>query len=121
MKTTAIKKYGTIIAVVESEMPIITDGQSALDILANVRYETDCTCVALYKTAFCDAFFELRTGVLGEVLQKFINYRTPLAIIGDHAVYTSKALRDFIYESNQGSAIHFAETLDDALMWCARK
>lgn len=32
-----------------------------------------------------------------EVLQKFINYQTKIAIIGDFSGYTSKSLKDFIY------------------------
>jgi hypothetical protein len=54
-------------------------------------------------------FFHLRTGVAGEMLQKFVNYGVKLAILGDVSVYTatSSALRDFIYESNRGETIWF--------------
>jgi hypothetical protein len=51
----------------------------------------------------------LRTGVAGEMLQKFVNYGVKLAILGDVSGYTtaSSALRDFIYESNRGETIWF--------------
>ena len=41
----------------------------------------------------------------GEILQKFINYHVKIAIYGDYSVYTSKPLRDFIYESNHGKDV----------------
>ena len=43
----------------------------------------------------------------GEVLQKFVNYQTKVAIYGDYTKYTSKPLKDFMYESNKGNNIFF--------------
>ncbi len=43
--------------------------------------------------------------VEGEILQKFVTYKAKLAIAGDFSVYTSKSLKDFIYESNNGNHI----------------
>lgn len=51
----------------------------------------------------------------GEILQKFSTYRVRLAIIGDFSTITSKSLRDFIYESNQGKQVNFVASLNDAL------
>lgn len=52
-------------------------------------------------------FFILRTQLAGEILQKFINYQAKLAIYGDYTKYTSKPLKDFIYESNKGNDFFF--------------
>lgn len=103
------------IAVIQCEDIVITDAQSALDLMATVRYETGCDRVAIPKHAVAEAFFALSSGFAGEILQKFVNYRMKLAIIGDFSAYTSKALRDFIYESNKGSHIFFAATQEEAL------
>lgn len=54
-----------------------------------------------------DDFFILSTGIAGEILQKFINYHLKIAIVGDYSRYTSKPLKDFIYESNNGNSILF--------------
>lgn len=40
-----------------------------------------------------------------------------LAVVGDFSPYTSKPLRDFIYESNQGRQIGFWPTEEKALEW----
>jgi len=55
------------------------------------------------------AFFQLRTGLAGEILQKFVNYRVRLAILGDFTqpAADSTALRDLIRESNSGRTTWF--------------
>ncbi len=65
-------------------------------------------------------FFQLSTGLAGEILQKFTNYHAILAIVGDFSQEQSKPLRDFIYESNKGSHIFFVETEDEAIAWPLR-
>jgi hypothetical protein len=67
------------------------------------------------ETLISDGFFILSSGVAGEILQKFINYHIKFAVYGDFSKYTSKPLRDFIYESNQGRDIFFVPTEEDAV------
>lgn len=103
------------IAVLNSDEVIISDYQSALDLIGDLRYYDDCERVAIHKDAVCEDFFKLSTGIAGEILQKFINYSAKLAIIGDFSKYTSKPLRDFIYESNNGNDIFFVADEDEAV------
>lgn len=60
-------------------------------------------------------FSSYARAVAGEILQKFVNYGVKLAIVGDFSRYDSKALADFIYESNQGRHFFFAATHAEAL------
>ena len=76
---------------------------------------TDCNKIALNKDAVVQKFFILSTGLAGEILQKFINYQIKIAIYGDYSKYTSKPLKDFIYESNNGKDIFFVENEDEAI------
>lgn len=103
------------IAFIQSEKPVITDAQSALDLMAAIRYENGYDRLAIPKSAVTEDFFTLSNGIAGEILQKFVNYRIKLAIIGDYSGYTSKALRDFIYECNNGSHIFFAASEEEAV------
>lgn len=107
MKTEVIQKNNTKAVVVKSDELLITDTQSALDLIMTVKYETGCTNIALNKEAIADDFFILSTCLAGEILQKFINYGIRFAIYGDFTKYTSKPLKDFMYESNQGKDIYF--------------
>lgn len=115
MKIREITVRGNRIAVVDSKEAVITDVQSALDFMATVRYETGTSFVVINKEAFCAPFFVLSSGLAGEVLQKFINYGVKLAIYGDYSRYTSKPLRDFIYESNQGKDFFFVAKEEEAI------
>ena len=115
MKITTIKENDVGIAVVSSNEILITDVQSALDFMATVRYDTGCDHVILNKSAICEDFFELSTRLAGEILQKFINYHMKIAIIGDFSIYTSKSLKDFIYESNKGKDIFFMPNENQAV------
>jgi RimJ/RimL family protein N-acetyltransferase len=95
------------VAVIHSETPLITDVQSALDIIASVGYEYNISKIALNKAAFSEDFFRLSTGFAGDVAQKFVNYGYSVAIIGDFSKYTSKPLRDYMYECNNGKHLFF--------------
>lgn len=97
----------------ETEL-LITDTQSALDLMATVQYETGCTRIILNKESICEDFFILSTCLAGEILQKYINYGIKLAIIGDYSIYTSKPLHDFIYECNHGKDFFFTSSLEEA-------
>ena len=115
MNTQTVFINNVSIAVASSTQPHIVDVQSALDFIATIQYETGCSRVALNKEAISEDFFRLSTGLAGEILQKFTNYQMKLAIIGDFSRYTSKPLKDFIYESNQGNAIFFCSTEEEAV------
>ena len=120
METKVIEKNGVSVAVVQSEEVLIKDTQSALDLMMTIKYETDCTNIALNKAAIVDDFFVLSTGMAGEILQKFMNYGIRFAIYGDFSGYTSKPLHDFIYESNNGHDFCFVATEDEAVDWLCR-
>ena len=115
MKTEVIKKNNTEVVVVSSEELLITDAQSALDLVMTIKYETGCTNLAINKEAVADDFFVLSTCLAGEILQKFVNYGVRFAIYGDFSKYTSKPLNDFMYESNQGKDIYFQPTVSLAV------
>jgi len=103
------------IALCHSGEAIITDGQTALDFFANIGYEHDCRHIAVNKSAICEGFFDLSTGIAGEVAQKFVNYGIRFAIIGDFSEYTSKSLSDYIYECNQNGPLYFVADEHEAL------
>lgn len=104
------------IALIITDEVVIKDTQSALDMMASAQYETDCDKLIIDKSCVTDEFFVLSTGIAGEILQKFINYRKKIAIVGDYSKYTSKPLRDFIYESNNGNSIYFLPSIEEAVI-----
>ena len=60
------------------------------------------------------AFFDLRTGVAGDILQVSATYRTRLAIVGElpEPARSSAAFAALIRESNAGTHQWFVASLD---------
>lgn len=103
------------VAVITGREAVITDAQSALDLIMTAKYEAGINLLAVAKESIAENFFILSRGLAGEVLQKFINYHAKIAIFGDFSMYTSKPLKDFICESNKGKDVFFATTIDEAV------
>jgi hypothetical protein len=83
----------------------ISDTEDMLELMANARY-SDADIVFIHSGNLPVGFFKLSTGIAGEILQKFSNYRMELAIIGDFTDIKSKSLRQFIGESNRWGSSH---------------
>jgi len=115
MNIAKVEVSGGNIAVVSSSEILIGDVQSALDLIATVHYETGCDRIVINKSQLNERFFDLKTRLAGEILQKFINYRVKIAIIGDYSVYPSQSFQDFIYECNSGKDIFFLPTEQQAI------
>ena len=110
-----IEQNGKIIAVITGTEKLLTDVQSSLDLLMTAKYEAETNLLAVDKNVIAEDFFILSRGLAGEVLQKFINYQAKIAIYGDFSKYTSKPLKDFIYECNKGKDIFFLPTKEDTI------
>lgn len=115
MKFEKIDCGGGVIAVVSNDSKVITDVDSALDLLMSAKYEAGTKQIVVDKKLISEDFFVLSSGLAGEILQKYINYGGKLAIYGDFSHYTSKPLKDFIYESNNGKDVFFVATKEEAI------
>ncbi len=73
--------------------------------------------VAIHEANIAPEFFDLRSRLAGEVLQKFVNYRARLAIVGDISRYLEKSasLRALVHESNRGRDVAFVPSMDALL------
>jgi hypothetical protein len=100
--------YGVRVLRCAAEGPRLDGEQAALDLIGDAMGH-DATLVAVPAARVADEFFRLRTGVAGAVVQKFVNYRVRLAVVGDlsRQLADSSALRDFVHEANQGGHIWF--------------
>ena len=115
MNKRTIESNGFRIVLINSDVPIIAGAQTALDLLATINYDDESDRIAINKEAIVEGFFTLSTGLAGEILQKVVNYRKKLAIVGEFSHYKSKPLHDFIYECNRGSDIFFVSTEQEAI------
>jgi len=92
--------------------PLSTAGDVSDFISAAWEHKADV--VVLPVGRIDPSFFSLRSGLAGEAIQKFVNYRIRLVVLGDIAeqMAASDALRDFVYESNRGRHVWFLRDLD---------
>lgn len=103
------------VAEVVADSMVIGSVRDALDLLATAQHQEDATCVMILEKNLPAEFFDLKTGLAGEILQKYTTYRMKLVIIGDFAVVQSKSLQAFIRESNRGKQVAFVTTREEAL------
>lgn len=113
MKIKVSQINNSSIAEVISNEVLIKEVQDALDLMANCGYHGS-NRIILHEKNFISDFFDLKTRLAGDILQKFSNYDVRLAIIGNFSSYSSKSLKDFIYESNKMGRINFVDSLEEA-------
>lgn len=104
----------TEIAEITSNSIIIQNTEDALDLMGNLYYQGFDKMIIHDKNLSPD-FFDLKNKMAGDILQKFSNYRVRLVIVGDFSKFTSKSLKDFIYESNKGKQVNFLSTVAEGL------
>ena len=77
--------------------------------------ENRATLIVIPVECLDDDFFQLRTRIAGELMQKFVQYRRRLVILGDISRHLaeSSALRAFVAESNRGKEAWFLATRDE--------
>ena len=97
----------TAVAEVAANDMLFTVPEDANDLLGNAYYQGfDGMIISADKIS--PRFFDLKTRLAGEILQKFSTFQMRLP---------SENLKSFIYESNRGGLIHFSPTTADALAW----
>ncbi len=102
------------IAEIISDNTLIHTASDGLDLLGTLYFQ-GFDKIILHEHNICPEFFDLKTGIAGEILQKFSNYRMRLAVVGDFSSYTGKSLSDFMFESNKLGDVNFVKTTDEAI------
>ncbi len=104
-----IEEHGDLrVQYLDSDGPLISSPEDATDLIGGT-WGQDVQVVALPLGRLDPAFLDLRSGVAGEITQKFVNYQLKLAVIGDvsTAAASSQPLADYIWETNRGDHIWF--------------
>ena len=111
MRTIVHSRGGRDVAECISDGLILKNVQDFLDLVAN----SPSRAIILHKENIIPEFFDLKTTIAGEILQKASNYRVRIGIVGDFANIKSKSLRDFIYESNATGEVIFMQSVEEVL------
>ena len=99
-----------------SSAQIINSVRDFLDLLTwGTEHGTEV--YLLRDTNFAPEFYDLSTGLAGEILQKVSNYRQRLAIFGSFGMVSSARFREFMVESNKGTTVGFFREKTEAVQW----
>lgn len=104
----------TRVAEIITDKVILRSTEDGLELLGNLYYQ-GFDKIIIHEKNITPEFFDLRTKIAGEILQKFAQYQMPLIIVGDFSKYQSKSLNDFIFESNKSKQINFIKDLSNIL------
>jgi hypothetical protein len=113
MTDQVMQRRGVAVLVCDPAGAPVASEQDALDLIGASFGRAEI--VAVPASRLDERFFTLRTGFAGEIMQKFVNYRVRLVIVGDISarIDASTALSDLVRESNRGRQIWFVPTLAD--------
>jgi len=92
--------------------PLLRSEDDARDLIQET-FGTDIRLAVVPVERLDPEFFALRTGVAGAFVQKLVQYRLRLVVLGDVSAQTaaSDALRDWVREVNRGRDILFVDDL----------
>jgi len=99
---------GRSVLLVDSGGPLLSTEDDARDLIQET-FGTGIRLAVVPVERLDPDFFVLRTGVAGAFVQKLVQYRLRLVVVGDISAQTaaSDALRDWIREVNRGADILF--------------
>ncbi len=97
---------------------ILRNAQNLLDLISDFAVKH----VILKKENISEGFFDLHTGLAGDILHKATSFRIFVAVIGDFSAVESRSLREFIIECNEERRLIFKPTVEAALrVFCRRR
>jgi Domain of unknown function (DUF4180) len=100
----------------DSSEPFIKSEQDALDIIS-ICWENDTTSVMLLEEVLTEDFFDLKTRLLGEILQKFVNYNIKVAIVLTSDKKLSERFGELISETNKRNDYRVLANMTEAENW----
>jgi hypothetical protein len=83
--------------------------------LIGKAFENRASLIVVPAECLDDEFFRLSTRIAGELIQKVVQYRQRLVIVGDISRHLaeSSALRAFVLEANRGKEVWFLATREE--------
>ena len=114
MSNTFTTIHGVPILVCAPDGDKLKSERDALDLIGEAM-SSRVALILVPVERLAEDFFQLKTGLAGQIIQKFVMYRQRLVILGDisHYIAGSRALKDFVYEANRGHQVWFVTNLQE--------
>ncbi len=95
---------------------IITKEQEAVDLIGLCGYH-QTNNLLIYAHNVDERFFELKSTLAGNVLQKFMNYYMRVAMVMDDNLSDNKRFCEMALETNKGNHFRIFTNRQDAINW----
>ncbi|GIQ70501.1 DUF4180 domain-containing protein [Xylanibacillus composti] len=106
------KKYIEFISTTE---PLRTE-HDALDLVA-LCWEHEINAILIHYAALSEDFFNLKTKLAGDIIQKFINYGIKAAAIIPQETIQQGRFKEMAMETNKGNHFRLYESKEEAEKW----
>lgn len=116
----AVQELGGRLVLVADAADCPLDTRRVKDLMADAHQEEAAWLVAA-TDLLPPTFFDLGSGVAGEILQATVTYQLPLAIVGPlpEPAASSNAFAALVRESNRGRDHWFATSVEELADWIA--
>lgn len=106
------ERAGVPVLLCDPTGPPVATVEDALDLIGAAFAGAEAVVVPASRLD--ERFFSLGTRLAGEIMQKFVNYRLRLVVVGDISLHlaASSALRALVQESNRAGHVWFVPDLD---------
>ena len=84
--------------------------------LVGVCGEYSAERLLLYAGNLSESFFDLKSGLAGAVLQKFVNYHLKVALVMPSDLVQGR-FKEYILEANRGNQFRAFQDQNDAEIW----
>lgn len=105
----------TYIEIIAAPQPLGSE-QDALE-LVGLSWAEGATRLLLHPSVLADAFFQLRSGVAGAMIQKFATYQLRVAATVPDQAGWSPRFRELVAETNRGQTFGVFGTRAEAERW----
>lgn len=99
-----------------SDLSKLSSEQDVLDHIS-ICMENDVYTIVLHSNVLSEDFFNLKTGLAGMTIQKFINYNVKTAIVIEDEEKLNERFKEMIMEANKGNHFRTFKNIEDAEIW----
>lgn len=99
---------------------MVMDGQSALDLIHAVRYQTGCHAMVLRREALNPDMFRLSSGVAEKLIKPFVDEHMRLVVVGDFYDCYQTNMGTFLFGCNRSKKVGFWDTEEEGIAWLNR-
>jgi predicted nucleotidyltransferase len=102
-----------------SDLKKLSSEEQVIDCIS-ICMENGIYTILFQTNTLSEDFFNLKTGLAGMALQKFINYNVKVAVILEEVERLNERFKEMIMESNKGNHFRTFRNTEEAEIWISK-